>query len=83
MVVKYKTAKEFEEKHLKRIGVNIEAYRQDSISLPCTCSYEHCHGWATITNTTEAIRSHIKEELKRNSGCFTVSEFMHGLADTQ
>lgn len=80
MVLKYRTAKEFEEKHLKRIGIDLEQYRHESISLPCTCSYEQCHGWATVRNMPEAIRAHIKEELKRNSGCFTVSEFMHNLS---
>jgi hypothetical protein len=71
---KFKTVKGFE-RHLQRdLHVNLDRYHNESISMPCTCEYEGCRGWATVRESS--IVRHIEEELRRHTDCCNVAEYM-------
>jgi hypothetical protein len=54
------TKEEFEKCYCERSGITIEEYHNDLnlITLPCSCDYEGCDGWAAITNESHFIEIH-------------------------
>ena len=54
------TKEEFEHNYCQGSGITIEQYRQWKVTLPCSCDYEGCEGWAAIINDPDIIKDYIK-----------------------
>lgn len=56
------TKEEFEKGYCERSGITLEEYHETQVTLPCSCGYEDCEGWAVISNDPRLIGWH-----KRNN----------------
>lgn len=47
-------AEEFERGYRERNGLSLKDYRRFKVTLPCTCDFIECNGWAAVSRTSVA-----------------------------
>ena len=50
---------EFIKNYCEKSHLTRKEYDKDYVALPCNCGNPDCKGWATITKTGLAIKTHI------------------------
>lgn len=54
------TKTEFERQYCERSSITLKRYRGWFITLPCSCDYEECRGWAAVHNHPDMVADHIE-----------------------
>lgn len=49
---------EFEKQYCHESKITIEEYKRNYITLPCSCEWDGCNGWACVLNDEVSIRVH-------------------------
>ncbi|WP_195618684.1 hypothetical protein [Clostridium paraputrificum] len=49
---------EFEKRYCKESDLTLEEYHNNFVTLPCSCEYEYCEGWACVENNPLIIKLH-------------------------
>ena len=53
------TKEEFETQYCENSGIEPELYHSAFLTLPCSCDYENCKGWAAVTRNPLVIAEHL------------------------
>ncbi|HET8695761.1 MAG TPA: hypothetical protein VFM33_13900 [Aquabacterium sp.] len=53
------TKDEFIKGYAERSRATVAEVMTGMVALPCDCGDDHCQGWAMVSNTPRAIKSHM------------------------